>query len=263
MAFPLHNPASTDVGSSVEVHRGKKRVAILQSNYIPWKGYFDLMRSVDEFILYDDMQYTRRDWRNRNRIKTPQGAAWLTIPVDVKGKYLQKIRETTVSDSRWAQNHWKSIRQFYSRARYFSEYQEILEELYLGCHETSLSLINHRFLVGICRLLGISTKVTWSMQYSIPEGRTEKLVGLCKQAGATLYLSGPSARDYIQPELFAREGIELVYFNYSGYPEYNQLYPPFVHEVSVIDLLLNEGPAATRFMKSFPGTIGSDEMAMA
>lgn len=236
------------------VSQVKKRVAIVQSNYIPWKGYFDLINSVDEFILFDDMQYTRRDWRNRNKIKTPQGTTWLTIPVDVKGKYLQKIRDTTVSDPNWAQAHWKCIRQFYSRARYFADYREIFETLYLGCEETSLSLINRRFLAAVCGMLGITTKLTCSMQYSIAEGKTERLIALCKQAGAGIYVSGPSARDYVQPDLFAQEGIDLVFFDYSGYPEYNQLYPPFVHDVSVVDLLLNEGPAARRFMKSFSPT---------
>jgi hypothetical protein len=232
----------------------RKSVAISQSNYIPWKGYFDLINSVDEFILFDDMQYTRRDWRNRNRIKTPQGTCWLTIPVDVKGKYLQKIRETVVSDRHWPEEHWKSIRQFYARSSYFGKHGQALEELYLGCRETSLSLINYRFLAGLCGLLGIRTKLTWSMQYAISEGKTERLVNLCQQAGATSYLSGPSARGYIDADLFSRAGIELQYMDYSHYPEYSQLYPPFVHEVSAIDLLLNEGPAAPRFMKSFRPT---------
>jgi WbqC-like protein family len=232
-------------------NQAKKRVAIVQSNYIPWKGYFDLIHSVDEFILYDDMQYTRRDWRNRNKIKTPQGAMWLTIPVDVKGKYFQKIRDTTVSDRDWADAHWKSIRQFYIRAPYFQQYRDVLETLYLDCKETSLSAINYRFLVALCGMLDIPTKLTWSMDYSIVEGKTERLVDLCKQAGAGVYLSGPAARDYIDAELFAQAGIDLVFFDYSGYPEYHQLFPPFAHDVSVIDLLLNEGPAAPQFMKSF------------
>jgi hypothetical protein len=228
-----------------------KRVAISQSNYLPWKGYFDVINSVDEFILFDDMQYTRRDWRNRNRIKTPQGVGWLTIPVEVKGRYFQKISETVVCDPRWAEDHWKSIRHCYAKAAYFDEYSKPLEELYKGCQETYLSLINYRFLETVCRLLGIQTKLTWSMQYSLTEGKTERLVDLCRQAHADVYVSGPAARDYILPELFAREGIELLYADYGGYPEYRQLYPPFVHHVTVIDLLLNEGPAAPRFMKSF------------
>jgi hypothetical protein len=240
------NPAAVALG-----RKGGKRVAIVQSNYIPWKGYFDLINSVDEFILFDDMQYTRRDWRNRNKIKTPQGTAWLTIPVDVKGKYFQKIRDTITSDPNWTQAHWKSIRQFYSRSRYFADYREILETLYLGCQETSLSLINHRFLAALCGILGITTKLTWSMDYSMTEGKTERLVSLCKQAGAGVYVSGPLARDYIDADMFEKENIDLVFFDYGGYPEYNQPYPPFVHDVSIVDLLLNEGPAATQFMKSF------------
>src|SRR5215510_8709820 len=101
-----------------------KKVAIVQSNYIPWKGYFDLINSVDEFILFDDMQYTKRDWRNRNRIKTPDGVAWLTIPVAVKGKYHQRIADTLVSDPSWIASHWKTIRHCYARAPYFAVYRD-------------------------------------------------------------------------------------------------------------------------------------------
>lgn len=228
-----------------------KRVAIVQSNYIPWKGYFDLINSVDEFILFDDMQYTRRDWRNRNKIKTPQGAAWMTVPVEVKGKYFQKISDTVISDPGWARDHWKTIRQFYAKAAHFDEYRDQLEDLYMGSRETSLSLINYRFLSGICGMLGITTKLSWSMDYSPAEGKTERLVSLCEQAGAKVYLSGPAAREYIQPEIFEGEGIELVYFNYDGYPEYRQRYPPFIHGVTVLDLILNEGREARNYMKSF------------
>ncbi len=139
-----------------------KRVAIVQSNYIPWKGYFDLVNLVDEFILFDDARYTRRDWRNRNRIKTPQGLAWLTIPVCVKGRYFsQTIRETVISDPQWKDRHWRTILDCYSRAPYFNEYQGLFEELYLGASEKYLSLINYRFISAICRLLGIRTKLSY------------------------------------------------------------------------------------------------------
>ncbi|MBJ7432720.1 MAG: WbqC family protein, partial [Gemmataceae bacterium] len=106
-----------------------KTVAILQSNYIPWKGYFDLIRSVDEFILYDEVQYTRRDWRNRNKIKTADGTQWLTVPVEVKGKYFQKINETLISESGWEKNHWTRICSAYSKAPYFKEYYPKLVHL--------------------------------------------------------------------------------------------------------------------------------------
>lgn len=239
------------IGRDADLAAKKKRVAIVQSNYIPWKGYFDLINSVDEFILFDDVQFTRRDWRNRNKIKTPQGTAWLTIPVEVKGKYFQKIRDTVVSDTAWPRHHWKTIRQFYSRAAHFDDYKDLLEDLYLGCQEKALSLINYRFLQAFCRLLGITTRLSWSMQYSIADGKTERLVSICKQAKAETYISGPAARVYIRPEIFEREGIQLVYFDYGSYPEYRQLYPPFVHEVSVLDLLLNEGSEAKKYMRSF------------
>lgn len=227
-----------------------KRVAIVQSNYIPWKGYFDLISSVDEFILYDDMQYTRRDWRNRNRIKTQKGATWLTIPVEVRGKYFQSIKDTMISDPGWNQRHWDTIVRSYGRAPCFRAHRETFERLYLDCREQHLSAINHRFLTAICHILGIQTKISWSMDYRLSEGKTERLVDLCRQAGATEYISGPSARGYIDETLFRNERIELSYIDYNDYPEYNQLFPPFVHEVSVLDLLFNTGKDACHFLKS-------------
>jgi hypothetical protein len=229
----------------------EKKVAIVQSNYIPWKGYFDLINSVNEFILYDDMQYTRRDWRNRNLIKTANGPQWLTVPVQVKGKYFQKIRETEVGDPAWARDHWRSVAHSYARARHFKDYKDWAEQLYLGCEETLLSRVNYRFLTAVCALLGVRTKISWSMDYELADGKTERLVALCRQAGATEYLSGPAAKDYMDEALFEREGIALRYMDYSGYPEYEQLFPPFEHGVTVLDLIFNEGPDATKYMKSF------------
>lgn len=228
-----------------------KTVAIVQSNYIPWKGYFDLINSVDEFILYDDMQYTRRDWRNRNKIKTLNGLKWLTIALQVKDKYHQKIRETVISDLGWNRIHWQSIVHNYSKAKYFHAYKELFENLYLDCQESRLSHINYRFITAICKILGISTQISWSMNYELIEGKTERLVDLCKQAGATEYISGPAAKTYIDQELFKREGIRLRFIDYSEYPEYYQLFPPFEHGVSIIDLIFNEGSNAANFMNSF------------
>jgi len=229
-----------------------KKVAILQSNYIPWKGYFDLINMVDEFILYDDMQYTRRDWRNRNIIKTANGPLWLTIPVDVKGKYFQLIKDTKIQDSTWAAKHWKSLSHNYAKAKFFARYSEVFEALYRECEgEEFLSKLNFRFLKAICEVLGIKTKITWSMDYELADGKTERLVALCRDAGATHYVSGPAAKDYIVDDLFTREGIALSYLDYSGYPEYRQLFGEFTHRVSVIDLIFNEGPEAAKFMKSF------------
>jgi hypothetical protein len=225
-----------------------RRVAILQSNYIPWKGYFDIIKSVDHFIIYDVAQYTKNDWRNRNRIKCPGGPAWLTIPV--VHRFGQSIEETVVSDPRWAARHWRTIVQSYARAAHFSELKGWAEELYLeSAAERRLSSINHRFLVAICHLLGIETRLSWASQYRLVAGRTERLVDLCRQAGGTEYLSGPAARAYLDEELFDAAGIKVSYFDYSAYPEYRQLFPPFEQSVSILDLLFNEGTGAARFMK--------------
>ena len=228
-----------------------KRIAIVQSSYIPWRGYFDLVHSVDEFILFDDVQYTRRDWRNRNRIKAPNGLIWLTVPIEIKGNYLQHIKDAVVSDEQWNIRHWKTIVHCYSRARYFADYREVFEELYLNSHERYLSLINFKFLTRISALLGVKTRFTWSSDYELREGKTERLVHLCKQAGASEYLSGPTARAYLNEDIFEREGISVCYADYSGYRKYRQLYPPFHSAVSIIDLIFNEGPFARSFMKSF------------
>jgi hypothetical protein len=230
---------------------GARRVAIVQSNYIPWKGYFDLINLVDEFILFDDRQFTRRDWRNRNMIKTAQGLHWLTIPVRVKGRFEQRIDETEISERDWADKHWKTITHAYAAAPFFKEYRDAFAATYASSGEELLSEVNRRFLELICDKLGIATKLSWSTEYPTTGDRTERLVNLCRLAGATEYLSGPAARAYIDDALFEAAGITLMYMDYAGYPEYPQLHGPFEHGVSAIDLLFNTGPEAPRFMKSF------------
>ena len=228
-----------------------KKIAILQSNYIPWKGYFDLINSVDEFVVYDDMQYTRRDWRNRNKIKTADGLKWLSIPVEVKGRYFQKINETIVSDRSWTVTHWKTISQFYSKAKFFKEYKHFFEDFYINNQENHLSLINFRLIEIVNSILGIKTKITSSSSYELVEGQTEKLLNICQQSGADIYLSGPSAKEYFDGSIANKMGIKVEWMDYSDYPEYHQLYPPFEHGVTILDLIFNEGPGATSFMKSF------------
>lgn len=225
-----------------------KKIAILQSNYIPWKGYFDLINRVDEFIIYDDMQYTRRDWRNRNKIKTPNGLKWLTIPVEVKGKYYQKINETKISETNWANNHWGQIKQHYAKAPHFNVYKDHFEELYLNCNEEYLSEINYRFIVAICEILAIDTKIRWSSEFSLLDGKTERLLGICKDCQAGVYISGPAAKGYFDEELAKQENITVEWMDYSGYPEYQQLFPPFEHGVTVLDLIFNMGSEASRYI---------------
>jgi hypothetical protein len=226
-----------------------KKVAIIQSNYIPWKGYFDIIAAVDEFILYDDTQYTRRDWRNRNQIKTPQGLQWMTVPVEVKGKQDQKICETRVGGQEWRRVHWQSLRHNYGKAPHFSMYAGLFEKLYLDANEVMLSKINYGFISTVCGLLGIDTRLTWSMDYAAHGSKAERLISLCEASGATHYLSGPSARDYIDPAVFSNAGIELEYMDYAGYPAYPQLHGEFEHGVTILDLIFNTGADAPRFMK--------------
>ena len=175
---------------------------------------------------------------------------WLTIPVNVKGKYFQSIKEMTVNDPEWNRSHWKTIVHCYAKARYFSSYREVFEDLYLNTMQDHLSRINYRFLDAICRLLVIKTKLSWSMDYELIGDRTERLVNLCKQAGGTEYLSGPAAKAYLNEDLFRQENISISYIDYSGYDDYHQLYPPFEPHVSIIDLIFNEGPNVAKYMKS-------------
>lgn len=222
-----------------------KKVAILQSNYIPWKGYFDMIAAVDEFILYDDVQFTKNDWRNRNQIKPRRSA----VADDTRGP-----RYWTTYPRR---NHWykvarkalEDIESNYRRARYFEEIAKWLMPLYFDEPASHLSHLNRRFIDAICNYLGIKTKLSSSWDYSLIEGKTERLVDLCAQVGGTEYISGPAARDYIEEGVFGEEGIELTWFDYSGYPEYPQLWEGFTHGVTILDLLFNCGKDAPRYMR--------------
>nr|CAD6436787.1 WbqC-like protein [Rhizobium sp. Q54] len=226
-----------------------KRVAILQSNYIPWKGYFDLIAAVDEFVLYDDMQYTRRDWRNRNQIKTPQGVSWLTVPVKVKGKYHQTVRETEIDGQAWAAAHWKAIVLNYRKAPCFNEIASLIEPVYQRNDHLFLSQLNRDLLEVICGYLGITTRITNSWDYYLVGGKSERLAELCLQAGGAEYISGPAAKEYIDENTFKERGLKLSWFDYRGYPEYPQLWGDFVHAVTVLDLLFNCGKDSPRFMR--------------
>lgn len=227
-----------------------KKVAILQSNYIPWKGYFDLINSVDEFIVYDDMQYTKNDWRNRNKIKTQNGVQWLTIPV-VQERLDQKINETFVFDKKWNIKHWRTIQQNYAKAPFFSSYKDVFEEAYLNIGTENLSEINCRLIRTVCSILDIKTNISLSSDYEYGEGKTERLVRLVKCVDGNEYISGPAAKDYLQEEMFDVEGIKVSWMDYSNYPAYEQRFPPFEHGVSILDLLFHVGPEAPKFMKSF------------
>ena len=226
-----------------------RRVAILQSNYIPWKGYFDLISWVDDFIFYDEVQYTKNDWRNRNRIKTAQGVQWLTIPVRQE-RLGQRISETRIFEAGWGARHWRTVTQAYARAAHFQRYRGELEELYRNPGSELLSAINQRFIRVINQLLDIPTRLHSAADFEVSGDPTARLVQLVQAVGGTEYVSGPAAAAYLDADQFARAGIGLTWMSYEGYPEYRQLHGPFEHRVSVLDLLLNEGPDAPRFLLS-------------
>jgi hypothetical protein len=164
----------------------------------------------------------------------------------------QKINETKVTDKLWASKHFKTISQNYSKAKYFKEFAPIFERLYKDvADEELLSVINYKFIVAINDILGIKTKILKCEDFNLIEGQTSRLVRICKDTGATHYLSGPAAKDYLDESLFEKENIKVEWMSYSGYLEYEQLYPPFIHGVSIVDLIFNEGRNATKFMNSF------------
>ena len=227
-----------------------KKIAILQSNYIPWKGYFDIMGSVDEFIIYDEMQYTKNDWRNRNKIKTTNGLIWLTIPVKIE-KLNQKINETKIADNKWYIKHKNSLQTNYGKATKFKECKDFIFNIYEQASRLDyISEINYTFLNEINKFLKISTKISFSTDYNIGDGKTERLINICKQSNSNIYLSGPSAKNYIDEALFTKNNINLEWFNYIGYKEYKQLHPPFEHCVSILDLIFNTGEDAYKYLKS-------------
>lgn len=231
---------------------GDKKIAIIQSNYIPWKGYFDIIRSVDEFVIMDDVQYTRRDWRNRNLIKTKDGLKWLTIPVYVKGKFSQRIDEVKVVDNKWADRHWNILIDSYGAAPYFFDFEKFVRELYMEAgHLEYLSEINSLFIKGINNLLGINTVISSSSDYTASKDKNQRLIDICKKSGATVYLTGPLAKQYIDQQLFLENDIQLVWVDYNGYKRYPQQYGKFHHNVTILDLLFNTGQEATSYLKGF------------
>jgi len=214
-----------------------KKIAILQSNYIPWKSYFDIIKQVDTFVVYDEVQYTKNDWRNRNKIKTPNGLQWLTIPVKQKSLD-QKIFETEVAEQSWRRKHLNSIRLNYARAPFFDLHSQKIEKLYEG-NEILLSEINLKFIKGICKILNIQTQIIDSKELHLTGDKNQRLIDACKKLNATHYLSGKSAQSYIDLSQFDDNNIVIEWMDYSYFKDYQQLFPPFEIGVSVLDWIFN------------------------
>jgi hypothetical protein len=218
------------------------RVAVVQSNYIPWKGYFHLMREVDLFVFYDDVQFTRNDWRNRNRIKTPAGPRWLTIPVG--GHRDRRICDVTLPQDGWGRAHFEALRRHYERAPYWDRYAEWLRDVLWDPSWSHLSDLNHRLTRDIARELGVVTRLGDSRDHPLQGRKGERLLDLVLQVGGTEYVSGPAAKAYLDESAFEAAGVGVRWWAYPQYPEYPQFEAPFVHEVTVLDLLFHTGPRA-------------------
>jgi hypothetical protein len=231
-----------------------KTVVITQSNYLPWRGYFDLLRSADEVVLLDCVQYTRRDWRNRNRIKTPRGAEWLTIAVETKGRQQQAIDETQIADRQWSRKHIKAIELAYHKAPFYRQAAPWLFDLLQSvADEPLLTKVNERTLRALCQRLNIPVTI-WrcseviARERLLPLEATERLVALAAALGASRYLTGPAARDYLAVDRFHAAGIAVEWMSYEGYAPYPQLWGAFEQHVSIVDLLLNTGADAPRYL---------------
>lgn len=225
-----------------------KKIAILQSNYIPWKGVFDMINMVDEFVFLEDVDYTRRDWRNRNIIPTFNGNTWLTVPVK-KAPIGTKIKDINIStDTDWQKKHLSAIVNAYRKAPFIIKYRPILEDFYITHHWNNLSEMNIYTTCKLASILGISTRFINSKDITTAGKKDDKLIEICKFLNATHYLSGPAAKCYINTDKFKKNGITLSYMLYDNYPEYNQLYGKFNHHVSVLDVLFNCGDEAPHYI---------------
>lgn len=224
------------------------RISIIQSCYIPWKGFFDLIGQCDEYVIFDRMQFVKRHWHNRNQIKTANGLEWLTIPVVTKGRFDQAIEEVVI-EKPWAEKHWRALEFAYRRAPFFESLAPLVRGWYeLADKEMRLTKVNEMFTREIAGLLRLRTRIVRDTAYPAEGAKTERLLAIAAAASADRYLSGPSARAYLDEPLLATAGITTQWMSYEGYPEYPQLHGPFEHAVSVLDVLFNTGPEAPRFV---------------
>jgi hypothetical protein len=226
------------------------KCVINQPNYLPWRGYFHQIQKADVFVFYDDVQYDKHGWRNRNRIKTSNGTIWLTIPVIKKGAVQNHtpINEILIDWTRdWSRKHWKTIEQAYGKAPFFDVYTSLLKEIYEERRE-KLADLTIQLTILIARALGISeTKFVRSSSLSVSGTKTGRLLGILRQLGATHYITGPTAKNYLDEEKLADAGISTEYMVYD-YPVYTQLYPPYDPQVSVLDLLFMKGPDSSKYI---------------
>jgi WbqC-like protein family len=222
------------------------KCVILQPSYLPWRGYFHQIQKADVFVFYDDVQYDDRGWRNRNRVKTSAGAKWLTIPVLSHGVQLAKtqVRDIRISwDRPWARKHLTTIQHSYAQAPFFERYRSLVESFYDRRDECLADFTMHVTMALAAELRLTNTQFRRSSEFAVQGTKTDRLLALLGAVRADHYISGPSARDYIDESKLRRAGVTLEYMSYD-YPEYQQLYPPYDPGVSVLDLLFMKGEDA-------------------
>lgn len=228
------------------------KAVILQPSYIPWRGVFDQIQRADVFVFYDDVQYDKRGWRNRNQIKTAAGKQWLTIPVHSRGAQVEHIPINQIRISQetdWGAQHLKALQHAYAKAPCFEQTLPLLLEFYQRKDEF-LADLTIDLTIALARELGIQhTRFLRASALQVQGTKTERLIAVLQTIGADQYLSGPSAREYIEPEKFEQAGIQLEYIEYN-YPEYPQLYPPYDPQVSILDLLFMTGREAHLYITS-------------
>ncbi len=218
-------------------------VGILQPGYLPWLGFFEQVYRCDVFVIYDDVQFDKGGWRNRNRIKTPGGPQWLTVPVLTKGKKFPLIKDVQINGSiPWQKKHIKSIKQNYSKAPFFDDYGLELIRIIDRPWKYLLDL-DMELIYWLLNVLGIKTEMVLSSELQVEGKRVDRLIGIIKKVGGRVFYEGAAGKSYINTDLFEQEGISVVFQDYK-HPVYPQLYGDFVSHLSVIDLLFNCGPGS-------------------
>lgn len=216
-------------------------LAVHQPQYMPWLGYFHKIANCDLFIFLDDVQYKKREFQNRNQVKTPKGAVWLTVPVITKDKFHQKINEVLIDNSTdWRKEHLKTLEHNYAHAKYYKDHIGFFRDLY-GRSWDRLTEISMAIISYTLSYLKINTPYRYSSEFQVTTQSTQRLIDLCKKTGADSYLSGPGGRSYMEEDMFKDSGIRLTYQNFE-YPAYPQLYGPFEPYLASVDMLFNCGP---------------------
>lgn len=236
-------PRGRDRFPPAEARSRMKRVGILQPSYLPWLGYFEQIARCDVFVLYDDVQYDKGGWRNRNRVKIPGGPHWLTVPVLTKGGNFPLLRDVRINNSQpWARNHLKTLAQYYSKAPHFGRYFPGLQAL-LERGWDLLALLDRAVIEWLCGCFGIATPLVWSSELGVEGDRLERLAAIVRHFGGDVFYEGAAGKDYIPEGFFAERGVSVEFQDYR-HPVYPQLHGGFVSHLSAVDLLFNVGPAS-------------------